>query len=92
MVKVLVSWQGFLVHIKLSPLMALSFWDFVIIALIVRGPEFLRLVAELVQFHSRIDRAQYALACDDEACDHYKETPCPWFRAKLATKAFLIDK
>lgn len=72
--------------------MALSFWDFVIIALIVRWPEFLRLVAELVQFHSRIDRAHYALACDNEACDHYKETPCPWFRVKLATKAFLINK
>ncbi|QQK62604.1 hypothetical protein FJD32_024840 (plasmid) [Shewanella sp. LC6] len=72
--------------------MILSFLDLLIIALIVRGPELLHLVAELVQIHSRIDRAQYALACDDEACDHYKETPCPCFRAKLATKAFLINK
>lgn len=38
--------------------MTLSFLDILIIALIVRGPELLRLVAELVQFHSRIDRAQ----------------------------------
>lgn len=72
--------------------MTLSFWVFLIIALIVRGPEFRRLVARLGQFHRRIDRAKYALACDDEACDHYKETPCPWFRAKLATKAFLLNK
>lgn len=72
--------------------MILSFWDVLIIALIVRGPELLRLVAELVQFHSRIDRAQYALACNEEACEHYKETPCPWYRAELAIKAFLLNR
>lgn len=48
--------------------------------------------AELVQFWNRVDRAQYALACDDEACEHYKETPCRWFRTKLAAKAFLLNK
>ncbi|WP_240224599.1 hypothetical protein [Rheinheimera hassiensis] len=72
--------------------MTLSFWDFVIIALIVRGPELLALAAKLVQFWERVDIARYALACDDEACEHYKETPCSWFRAKLATKAFLLNK
>lgn len=72
--------------------MTLSFWDFLIIALIVRGPELLHLVAVQVQLHSRIDRAQYALACDDEACVHYKETPCSWYRAKLAIKAFLLNR
>lgn len=72
--------------------MALSFWDFVIIALIVHGPEILNLAAKHVQFWERVDRAQYALACNEEACEHYKETPCPWFRANLATKAFLLNK
>lgn len=72
--------------------MTLSFWEFLIIALIVRGTEFLRLVAELTQFRSRLDNAQHALACDDHANDHYKQTPCLWFRTKLATKAFLLNK
>jgi hypothetical protein len=72
--------------------MTLSFWDFLIIALIVRWPELLRLVAELIEFSSRLDNAQHALACDDHANDHYKQTPCPWFRAKLATKAFFLNK
>lgn len=40
----------------------------------------------------RIDRAQHALACDDHACDHYGETPCPWFRARLATKHFIAKR
>lgn len=66
--------------------MTLSFWDFLIIALIVRGPGLLTLAAKPVQFWERVDRAKYALACDEEACEHYKEMLCPWFRAKLATK------
>jgi len=47
----------------------------------------------LFKLDIRIDRAQYALSCDDEACGHYKEKPCPLYRARLAIKAFfLLDK
>ncbi len=70
-------------------MLTLSFMDLVFILIIVRGPELLRAGAEYIQFSRRLDRAQYALACDEEACDHYKDKPCPWFRAKLAIKAFV---
>ncbi|EQB3322940.1 TPA: hypothetical protein SLZ57_002898 [Vibrio cholerae] len=72
--------------------MILSFLDFLTIALIIRGPEFLRLFVEVLQFGCRLDKAQYALACDDHANFHYKEKPCAWFRAKLAVKAFILNK
>lgn len=73
-------------------MLTLGFWDFFLIALIVRGPELLSFITAVTQFWSRIDRAQCALACDDHANDHYKTTPCSWFRAKLATKAFLLNR
>lgn len=44
----------------------------------------------LFKLDIRIDRAQYALACDDEACEHYKEKPCSLYRARLAIKAFFL--
>lgn len=45
---------------------------------------------DVIEFFShRIDRAQYALACDDEANAHYGIEPCRWYRLKLAIKAFL---
>jgi hypothetical protein len=50
------------------------------------------LIAWLISLDSRLDRAKYALACDDEACKHYKEKPCSLYRARLATKAFLLNE
>jgi hypothetical protein len=44
------------------------------------------------KFAQRIDRAQYALACDDEANAHYGIEPCRWYRFKLAVKAFVTGK
>lgn len=43
-------------------------------------------------FAQRMDRSQYAIACDDEANAHYGIEPCRWYRLKLAVKAFLSGK
>jgi hypothetical protein len=50
------------------------------------------LISWLSLLNSRLDKAQYALACDDEACKHYKAKPCPLFRARLAAKAFFLNR
>lgn len=36
---------------------------------------------------ARIERARYALACDDEANAHYQVSPSFWFRLKLVVMA-----
>ncbi len=41
----------------------------------------------VARFGQRIESAQYALACDDEANAHYKIKPCRWHRVKLVIKA-----
>lgn len=53
--------------------------------------EWLHRAVVFVDFHGRVDRAQYALACDDEACAHYEESPNRWLRANAAIKAFVLN-
>lgn len=70
------------------------------IFLVMANIVFLAIVCVSSFFHNsikpnlnqRVGRAHWALACDDEANAHYAVQADAWFRAKLAVKAFVLNR
>lgn len=53
----------------------------------------MQIIKRLINVASvRMDRARYALACDDEANIYYGLTACTVFRIKLVVKAVFLHK
>lgn len=69
----------------------LTLLDIFIIVVIAWAPDLwvLHIKPNLAQ---RIDRAQFALACDDEANDYHNLKPSFLFRVKKVIYAFVMNK
>ena len=67
--------------------MTLTLLDILVLSLALYAPAITRKLLETDFIAHRLDRAKFALACDDEANRHYNLTPSLRHRSKLVLKA-----